>query len=434
MKIRSYLYSLFISTLIVLPIYSRGQSIQDSIARHFLELNREGKYEESVKFFDKSLFDRISPSILKQAWEKPIVIFGKFQQVTQCLPHGPDTIIEVASFEKAALNILFIFSSKNLIKAFYIIKVTPKTTSPKNTGSDTSKFKQENLILKTSTGNIYGTLMLPSKELRIPIAIIIPGSGPIDRNGNTLVDTSNIYKLLAEALAKGGIASLRYDKRGVGASKNAVKNIEKLTFGNYVEDAIGWINLIKADKRFSKVIIIGHSEGSLIGMIAAEKAAVAAFISLEGPGEPLDSLLLKQLKRKLNSQDFLTCESLFTKLKEGKTMSIKNPSLVALFPFSIQPFLISLFHYDPSKEISKLNIPVLIIQGNNDLNVPVQDAERLHAAYPSSKLIIIDHMTHMLRNATSDDTASNLNTYNNPSLPLNNLLLTDMMDFIKFVQ
>lgn len=430
MKYQLYLFFLL---LLITPFHSIGQTIQDSIARHFLELNSEGKYGESIKFFDKSLAEKISPLVLKQAWEKPIPELGRFQKVNKFIPHGIDTLVEECNFEKTVVNILFIFNDKNLIRAFYIVKVVPKTTEPENVGSDSLKFKQENIILKTPTGNIYGTLMFPGNNFRDPIAIIIPGSGPIDRNGNTLQDSSNIYKLLAESLAKHGIASLRYDKRGVGLSQKAIKNIRTLTFDKYINDAIGWINLIKSDKQFSKVIIIGHSAGSLIGIIAAKKTSVDAFISLEGPGEPIDSLLLKQLKRKLDPKNYRASKLLFTELKEGKVTTTKNQTLKTLFPPSIQPFLISMFHYEPLKEISELNIPILIIQGTEDLNVPVQDAERLHAACLSSKLFIIDHMTHMLRNAKSDDMASNIATYSNPSLPLNNTLITYIVEFIKFV-
>lgn len=150
-------------------------------------------------------------------------------------------------------------------------------------------FKESPLILKINIDQLFGTLTTPDLKTKYPVALIISGSGPTDRNGNNPMMKNNSLKMLAEALAKNGIASLRYDKRGIGESKAAAANEQTLVFENYTEDAKSWINLLKQDKRFSEVIVIGHSEGSLIGMIAGAKAN--KFISIAGPGESADKLI-----------------------------------------------------------------------------------------------------------------------------------------------
>jgi len=158
---------------------------------------------------------------------------------------------------------------------------------------------QSDISLQTPTGTIYGTLTRPSK-LPAPVILIIPGSGPTDRNGNSSSHLhTQAYAMLAADLAQHGIASVRYDKRGVAASASAMPSEEKLRFTDYVSDAEGWLALLRADNRFIKVTVAGHSEGSLIGMIAAQGGRADAFVSLEGAGRPAYVVLREQLKPKL---------------------------------------------------------------------------------------------------------------------------------------
>ena len=157
----------------------------------------------------------------------------------------------------------------------------------------------ENVLLKTKTGNIEGTLLFPDSIKIFPVVLIIAGSGPTDRDGNNPSMTNNSLKMLAESLCKNGIASLRYDKRGIAKSRSAGLNEADLRFENYIDDASAWIDFLAKDKRFSQIIIIGHSEGSLIGMVAAQNKYVDKFISIAGMGESLDITIKKQLKKNL---------------------------------------------------------------------------------------------------------------------------------------
>jgi alpha/beta superfamily hydrolase len=143
-------------------------------------------------------------------------------------------------------------------------------------------FTETPIVLKINIDQLFGTLTTPNLEKRYPVALLISGSGPTDRNGNNPMMKNNSLKMLAEVLAKNGIASLRYDKRGIAESKPAAISEQTLVFENYTEDAKSWINLLKQDSRFSEVVVIGHSEGSLIGMIAGAKAN--KFISIAGAG------------------------------------------------------------------------------------------------------------------------------------------------------
>ena len=290
--------------------------------------------------------------------------------------------------------------------------------------------QEENIILKTPTGDIDGTLMLPEIKQNIPVVLIIAGSGPTDRNGNNESMENNAYKYLADALSKNGIASVRYDKRGIARSQDAMVQESDMRFETYINDVKSWIDKLSKDGRFSRIIIAGHSEGSLLGMIAAENNInVTAFISIAGAGRPADVILKEQLSESPQKVKDMVFPMIDT-LKKGDTIREVPKYFYALFRPSIEPYMISWFKYNPQEEIKKLNIPVLIIQGLNDLQVTRQDAELLHEGLPIAKLVLVDKMNHVLKIIEGDKKA-NKRAYDNPDLPLADDFVKAVLDFIK---
>lgn len=292
--------------------------------------------------------------------------------------------------------------------------------------SQDSLFVENSVTLHTSIGDIQGTLCSPGAGKHFPVALIIAGSGPTDRDGNNPLMRNDSYKMLAHELAKKGIASLRYDKRGIGESKAALKDEASLSFEDYVEDAKQWVRLLKADDRFSTVTVIGHSEGSLIGMLAAGNAD--GYISIAGAGIPANQLLKQQLGKLPEPVKAFAFPALDS-LSQGKQVKNVPAQFNALFRPSVQPYLISWFKYDPAKEIKKLSIPILILQGTNDLQVSVEDAKKLSAAAPAAKLVLLKNMNHVLR-TVEGDTQANLKTYSDPSLPIDSELVSAIASFL----
>jgi pimeloyl-ACP methyl ester carboxylesterase len=292
-----------------------------------------------------------------------------------------------------------------------------------------NKVLESEILLKTPTGTLSGTLLIPGEISKYPVALIIAGSGPTDRDGNNTSMKNNSLKLLATSLAEHQIASLRYDKRGIGASREAAISEADLRFEDFIEDARDWIGLLKKDKRFSEVIVIGHSEGSLIGMVSCgSNDDVDKYISIAGAGQSADQILKTQLSTQPQGIQDLSFPILDS-LKVGKTVSTVNPMLYSLFRPSVQPYMISWFQYDPQVEIQHLTIPVLIVQGTKDLQVGVTDAEQLHAASNSAELLLINNMNHLFR-IVSGDMQENLATYNNPDRPISDQLVQHVVDFI----
>lgn len=287
---------------------------------------------------------------------------------------------------------------------------------------------EETVVLETDSGNIEGTLLIPETTDHIPVALIIAGSGPTDRDGNNPMMKNNSLKMLAVGLAEDGIATLRYDKRGIGASQSAGLKEENLRFEDYVEDAEAWIKKLKDDNRFSEIIVIGHSEGSLIGMIAA-KDSVSKFVSISGSGLTAGDLI----KQQINTQaPMLSGEvtGIVDRLESGKTVDSIPPMLVSLFRPSVQPYMISWMKYDPVKEIAKLDIPVLVLQGTTDLQVDTTQAKALADAKSGAELKLIDGMNHVLKEAPADP-QQNMQTYTDPDKPLKEELIDELLKFIK---
>jgi uncharacterized protein len=316
-------------------------------------------------------------------------------------------------------------TSIKLLCALIVFSIVDTASAHSNIDS---VFTETALVLHTATGDIFGTLTLPKNFSNGPVALIIAGSGPTDRNGNNPSMKNESLRMLSYALANNAIASLRYDKRGIAESRESMKGESQLRFEDYIRDAEGWLDLLKKDKRFSKVVVIGHSEGSLIGMVAAYKHA-DGFVSVAGAGRSADKILKEQLSKQTQSVQDLSCP-VIDSLVKGKTVSNVDPMLYSLFRPSVQPYIISWFKYDPQAEIKKLSIPVLVLQGTNDIQVSTEDAHLLAKANDHAQLVLIDNMNHILKTVQGDRDA-NIATYTNPSLPINDTLVDAIVNFIK---
>ncbi|MBX8545303.1 lysophospholipase [Pseudomonas cichorii] len=289
---------------------------------------------------------------------------------------------------------------------------------------------QRPISVDTSNGKLFGTLLLPQSTKPVPVVLIIAGSGPTDRDGNNPEGGRNdSMKRLAIILAKNNIASVRYDKRGVAASKAATPDERDLSVESYVADVQAWAQKLKANPRLGSLILLGHSEGALVASLAAEKAGARAVISVAGTGRPVDQVLREQFRERLPPALLQRSNQLLDELKAGKTDDKVPEDLEVVFRPSVQPYLISLFRQDPAAAFGKLQMPALIIQGRNDIQVSVDDALILKKARPDAELALIDGMNHVLR-IVPDDLEKQLQSYRNPTLPLSSELSAHILRFI----
>ncbi|NBA97294.1 alpha/beta hydrolase [Pseudomonas sp. R5(2019)] len=291
---------------------------------------------------------------------------------------------------------------------------------------------QRPITLDTGSGMLAGTLLLPRSDKPVPVVLLIAGSGPTDRDGNNALGggRNDSLKRLALLLANNGIASVRYDKRGIAASRAAGPDERFLSVEGYVADAVAWGKKLHTDPRLGPLILLGHSEGALIASLAAESAGAQAVISLSGSGRPIDAVLREQLHDRLPHPLLKRSEQLIDSLKAGWVDTHVPDDLQVIFRPSVQPYLISLFRQDPAAAFARLQMPALIVQGRNDIQVSVDDAERLKAAKPDAQLVLVDGMNHVLR-IVPEDLQSQLDSYKNPNLPLASILAQSLVSFIE---
>ena len=261
--------------------------------------------------------------------------------------------------------------------------------------------------------------------------IIKAHPSPTNKDGNslTLAGKNNSLKMLAEQLKAEGIAVIRYDKRGVGDNAALAKAESELRFDDYAEDAAAWIRFAKEDERFTDVTVIGHSEGALVGLVAANQEQVDSYVSLAGVGRTADELLKEQLST-LPAAQVEEAQAILDQLAQGETVDEVSPELQQVFRPSVQPYLRSWMAYDPIEQIEQLNAETLIIGGTRDLQVPAADAQLLHEAKPGSELLIVDGMNHVLK-SVPDDEEANLAAYADPELPLTEGLVARIVEFLK---
>jgi uncharacterized protein len=281
-----------------------------------------------------------------------------------------------------------------------------------------------------------GTLTMPANySSRMPVALIVAGSGPTDRNGNSAgplraQNNSNLYAILAWQLTDAGIASVRYDKRVLGENLQKL-DVASTSIDDFIADVIAGARKLVADRRFSKVILIGHSEGAELVLQAANRGAPAAgIVMLSGAGRPIMAVLHEQLSKQFPPEDVVKWDSAFARYLRGEDAGDVHPGLRPLLLPMNRRFMQTWVKYDPPAEIARVKVPVLIVQGARDLQISEADARALQAAQPAAKLIVIPAANHVFRAAT-DDRMSQVRLYTDPTIAIVPELAPAIADWIK---
>jgi pimeloyl-ACP methyl ester carboxylesterase len=289
----------------------------------------------------------------------------------------------------------------------------------------------EPVELKTPAGPLAGVLDLPASPGPWPVVLLHAGSGPTDRDGNNPLMRNDSLKMLGRALAAEGIAVLRIDKLGVGGSAMIPLKEEDARLDRYAADVAAWVALLRKDGRFTKVGIVGHSEGALIGLLATKDAKPDAVVSLCGPGRKLADVIREQLKARLPKEMYESVLPVVAELEAGRTVKDPPAALNALFRPSVQPYLISMFAHDPARLAAAYPGPLLAVTGTTDIQIAVADGERLAAARPGVKHVTIDGMNHVLKAVAKTELPAQLPSYSDPSLPLHPKVVGEVARFLK---
>lgn len=290
---------------------------------------------------------------------------------------------------------------------------------------------EERMVLKTATGDIYGWLMMPEGVDSVDVVLIAGGSGPTDHDGNAPGMANNALRFLAADLAEAGIASLRFDKRGVAVSSAAGPSESDLRFGHYIDDVRGWIALLDEDSRFRHIFLAGHSEGAqIVAEAAADDSRVAGVILIAGMGRPAGSVIREQLAARAPSVLVREADAILDSLEAGRTVAKVSAPLYGLFRPDVQPYMISWLQYDPLRAVARLRVPVLVVQGDTDIQVGSEDAGMLAGANSRARRVVIGGMNHVLKLCKTKDMSVQAATYYDPDRPNHPELAEAVVSFI----
>ncbi|QVY65551.1 alpha/beta hydrolase [Polaribacter sp. Q13] len=287
-----------------------------------------------------------------------------------------------------------------------------------------AQVKSEEILIKNGTIELPGTLTF--MEENTPLIIWVHGSGPVDRNGNQPAQNvkANYIKQFRDSINKENIAFFSYDKRTANKNNRALLKDTKIT--DFTVDVEKVISHFKNDNRFSEIILVGHSQGSLIAMMAAKN--VDKYISIAGAGEQIDETIIKQISKNNPNLGIAARKQFDTLRVKGKIKTV-HPFLMSIFGERNQPFLYDWMQLNPKTEIKKLHIPILIINGDKDIQVQIEDAKALHNANPTSELVIIKNMNHVLKDIQKEE--DNIKSYYSSEFQISEQLIKTIVLFIK---
>jgi hypothetical protein len=399
-----------------------GSSSPSQIAAHeFIGLLQEEKFDDAVKRFDATMTKAMPATSLRAIWQSIIQQNGALKRVLQSKTGraGDYNVVNTpCEFENATLVVRVALDKESKVAGLFFLPA-PVKKGPSD------------VEVITPSGKLVGTMDLPSGKGPWPVVLFIAGSGPVDRDGNAGPLKNECLKQLGQALAKRGIAVVRYDKRGVGASAAAGANETKLSIAIYADDAAAWIKKLRADKRFTKVAVLGHSEGSLVGILAAKQAPYDALVSVAGAGRELGAVLSSQLKQNLPAELQPKSNAILAELEAGRAVADVPPALMVLFRPSVQPYLMAWLKYNPAKEIASLSVPILLVQGTTDLQVSVEDAKLLAGGNQRATLAIIENMNHVMKHTTDKTLLGQTQCYSDPTVPIEPKLIETVATFLK---
>jgi pimeloyl-ACP methyl ester carboxylesterase len=304
---------------------------------------------------------------------------------------------------------------RTLVAALAIVGICAATASA--SGEET----------RIRVGNIDAVLTIPPDVERPPIALLIAGSGSTDHDGNGPQAKPATLKKLSEQLVARNIATLRYDKRGAGGWKPEFGKPEDFRFKDFVDDAAALVNYLRSSGKFSRLVVVGHSEGGLVAMLTARKIPVDRLVLLVTAARRQGDLVKAQLERKQLPPDVL--EPIINAIDAIMAGQIVDPPPkgLAIAP-SMQPGIASAFIENPMDPLKSIDRPVLIIGGGRDLQVARLDFIALSAAAPVAKSLWLPEMNHVLVDAGDND--DNLAAYNQPERALDATLIDAVAAFI----
>jgi uncharacterized protein len=376
---------LIIFTLIISS--ARGQKPADSAyiskTRQLLIRLQNAKYDEAVTYFDASVSDKLNAGMLQKAWSQITGKIGDVQStgIPRTEESGSYKIVYLPCvFEKLTLDLKVSFLDNLKAVGFFMVPHTETTSYELPPYADVANIQELRIMVRTGKYKLQGIFLAPKNTVKkYPVVILVHGSGPNDMdesfNGN------KPFKDIAYGLAAKGIAVIRYDKRTKVYANEMAEKVNVTLEEETIQDAISAIKLAKKMPGVdtTRIYVLGHSLGAMAApRIAMYEHDLAGIILMAGPARPFEDVVLEQVeylnslnpsvKKEKELEDF---KNKVNKVKSGE-MSPKTPSEQLPLGLSANYWLY-LNEYHQAEEIKKLEIPILILQGERDYQVSMQD-------------------------------------------------------------
>jgi pimeloyl-ACP methyl ester carboxylesterase len=377
-----------------------AQQQQEFIVRSFFEQLGKSNFTSAMQYMAPIMKEKLTADVLKGIWQQVEAANGRWEAVVsqKITREGTHYVVTADNnFERTTLTFRIALDDSNKMIGFFITGSKPKQAVLNANELPDTVHAADGTVL-------YGTLTQPEGRPHGPVVLIIAGSGPTDRDGNSLFvpgRDSYSYQQLAQGLAANGIASLRYDKRGAGQSTLSGKSVASLTIDDYVADAVACVGHLQRGGKFSAVSVIGHSEGGIIGLKLAALTRLKCLIPLSTPGQCTDKVLLEQLKPRLSDTLYRQSVRILDELRQDITPAGVPADLNMLFNAGNYAYWKSSFRFDPCTLLAAVNIPVLIVGGAADQQVSPAQVALLQHCKPDTRLVLIPGMTHALKNSSA---------------------------------
>ena len=407
-------------------------------ANQIAELLANRDFEAAYEHFGERIKQKLSLEDLEKTWNLQAFVAGALKDVGK-----PKTAsLEPMTFEVPVNYTLYsIITRISVDEKLKVIGLFIRPSSGKGKEPEDLDRKGESEVTLTRDGfTLVGTLRLPELPVQseeseaageqhdspVPLVILLSGSGPTDRDGNQPMMRNDCLRRLAMRLGEFGIATLRYDKGGSGV---AVVSERSLTPGVLVRDLVSWIEIMEQDKRFNNIVLCGHSGGALHALLAGQDSqSVAAVVSLAGAGRNIRDVLQEQLAKQLSESQLASAVEILDELQKGKTVEEVPLVLQSLFRSSVQPYLIDWMKHDPKELVKELSQPVLVVQGEEDIQVTTVDAVRLAESREHVKLVLLPKMNHVLRRI--DRAELQTKSYRDATIPIDPACAKEIAEFV----
>lgn len=357
------------------------ESAVERAATGFVSLLIRGDFQKATAQFDETMLGALPPAKLEDVWKSELETWGDYQKIeaTRMLPYQGYRIVFVTClFKNQSVDVKVVYDQKDRIAGLFF--VPPQSGEPR-----TPVYAKENLFhdrevtFGVEGWILPGTLSMPVGKGPFPVLILVHGSGPNDQDES--IGPNKPFRDLAWGLASQGIAVLRYEKRTHKYAARIMEIKDLTVKEETITDALEAVSFMRKTEGVDagRVFVLGHSLGGMLApRIAAGNTAIAGLVILAGPARPLEDLILEQtlyqasLSGELSPEDQKKVEDIKRTVAAVKKLSKESPA-AGLLLGAPASYWLDLRDYKPVLAAKTLKQPMLILQGEKDCQVRMDD-------------------------------------------------------------